>query len=273
MFDNEEIEVKLLTDAIRLKYGYDFSQYTQASLVRRIKKGQGQLGLKKISEIIPVILYEKDQFYTFVSNLSVNVTEVFRDPIFFRALREKVVPYLKTFPFLKIWSVGVATGKEVYSLAILLAEEGLSEKSLIYATDFDDNVLEVARKGIYSSRDLKKSTQNYIKSGGKFSFDNYYNEGYDSIIFKGSLKENIVFANHNLVTDGVFGEMNLILCRNVLIYFNKELQNKVLGRLSESLCPNGFLGLGMKETIDYSDIAKEFSAVDKKYRIYQKKIS
>lgn len=270
---NEEIEIRLLIDAIRLKYGYDFSQYAEASLARRIKKGLTESGLHKISEMIPHILYDKSFFNRFVLNFSVNVTEMFRDPEFYRVLREKVVPYLKTYPFIKIWSAGIATGEEVYSLAILLKEEGLYEKSLIYATDFNDKVLEIARNGIYPAGEIRENTQNYQRAGGKESFGNYYHADYNSAIMLKSLKENIVFANHNLVTDEVFGEMNLIFCRNVLIYFNKELQNRVLNLFSNSLCSNGFLCLGVKETIDFSEIADSFVPFSKKQKIYQKKRS
>jgi chemotaxis protein methyltransferase CheR len=269
--DNQDIEIKLLIDAIRLKYGYDFRQYSGASLTRRVKKGLAGTDFKNISEMIPQIIHDKAFFNSFLSNLSVNVTKMFRDPLFFLSFREKVVPYLKTFPFIKVWSVGASTGEEVYSLAIVLKEEGLYEKSLIYATDFNDTVLSIAKKGIYSNEDIKKSTLNYQKAGGKNSFASYYHADYDSVIFDRALKKNIVFANHNLVTDSVFGEMNLIFCRNVLIYFNKDLQNKVFNLFSESLCNNGFLCLGSKESISFSDIADSFVPVVKKQRIFQKK--
>lgn len=269
--DNEDIEINLLIEAIRLKYGYDFSQYARASLTRRIKKGLSESGLEKISEMIPKIIYDRSFFDSFIPNLSINVTEMFRDTLFYKALREKVIPYLGTYTFIKIWSAGVSTGEEVYSLAILMKEEGLYDKSLIYATDFNDTVLDISKRGIYPAADIKKSTCNYQKAGGKESFGNYYHAEYDSVIFDRSLKDNIVFANHNLVTDGSFGEMNLIFCRNVLIYFNKDLQNRVLTLFSESLCHNGFLCLGSKENLEFSDVAGAFVLIDKKQRIYQKK--
>ncbi len=270
--DNEEIEIELLIDAIRLKYGYDFSQYAKASISRRIKKGLFEAKLDKISELIPKVIHDREFFKIFSHNLSVNVTEMFRDPLFFRGLRENVIPYLKTFPFIRVWMAGVATGEEVYSLAILLKEEGLYEKSIIYATDFNDRVLDIAKKGIYSADSIRMSTRNYQKSGGKESFGDYYHANYNSAIFHQSLKENIVFANHNLATDSVFGEMNLILCRNVLIYFNMELQNKVLNLFEESLRENGFLCLGRKESISFSDIDESFIKVLNKQKIYQKKM-
>ncbi|MCP3873231.1 MAG: protein-glutamate O-methyltransferase CheR [Desulfobacteraceae bacterium] len=269
--NNEDIEIMALLKAVRLKYGYDFSQYAGASLTRRIKKCLADSGLKYISEMIPLILYRKAFFDTFLNNFTVNVTEMFRDPLFFLSLRKKVVPYLHTYPFIKVWSVGVSTGEEVYSLAILLKEEGLYEKCLIYATDFNDTVLETARKGIYPAENIKKSTQNYQKAGGVNSFGTYYHADYNSVIFDRSIKKNIVFANHNLAIDSVFGEMNLILCRNVLIYFNRDLQERVLRLFDESLCNNGFLSLGSKETLNFSTIADYYTPVVKKHRIYQKK--
>ena len=269
--ENEEIEIKVLLEAVKLKYGYDFSGYADASLARRIKKSMEEANYKNISELIPHILYNKDDFHSFFLNLSVNVTEMFRDPLFFLALREKVIPYLKTFPFIKIWSAGSSTGEEVYSLAILLKEEGLYDKTMIYATDFNDVVLDLAKKGIYSIDNIKKHTLNYQKSGGKTSFGNYYHADYDLAIFDKSLKENIVFANHNLVTDEIFGEMNLILCRNVLIYFNMELQDRVFTLFKDSLRTNGILALGSRETIEFSSIAKDFVPMVKERKIYQKK--
>ncbi len=197
--DNDEIELQLLINTIKLKYGYDFSGYAEASLTRRIKKGLSESGLNRISEMIPHLIYEKDFFQTLLHNISVNVTEMFRDPLFFLALREVIIPKLKSFPFIKIWSAGTSTGEEAYSLAILLKEEGLYDNSLIYATDFNDVALNIAQKGIYSIDDIKKSTRNYQKSGGTASFGDYYQSDNKSVIFDRSLKENIVFANHNLV--------------------------------------------------------------------------
>lgn len=268
--NNEELEITLLLDAIRYRYGYDFREYAKASLTRRIRKGLEESDFHKISELIPAIIYDKTFFSQFVRNLSVHVTEMFRDPSFFLGLRNNVVPYLKTFPFLKIWSAGISTGEEVYSLAILLKEEGLYERSRIYATDFSDTVLEKAKKGIYSSELIKKNTKNYQDSGGKKSFSNYYYADYNSAIFDRSLKENIVFANHNMVADTVFGEMHLILCRNVLIYFDTNLQNRVFQLFFDSLKPNGFLCLGSKETLDFSGVKDNFTPFVSKQKIFQK---
>jgi len=270
--NDQEIEIQLLIEAIKLKYGYDFSGYSKASLTRRILKGLSESSCKKVSELIPLIIHDKNFFYTFALNLSVNVTSMFRDPPFYKQIRETIIPYLKTFPFIKVWSAGVASGEELYSMAILLKEEGLYDKALLYATDFNDAVLQNAEKAIYPADEIKKSTKNYQASGGKESFGDYYHADYKSVIFDRALKKNVVFANHNLVTDGVFGEMHLILCRNVLIYFNTDLQNRVLNLFDDSLCPNGFLCLGTKETLEFSDIDEFYTPVAKKQRIYQKKI-
>ena len=268
---DEEIEIAVLLEAVRLKYGYDFSNYAKASLTRRIRKNLDASGVKRIVEMIPKILDDKLFFQWFLDNLSVNVTEMFRNPLFYRTLRESVIPYLKTYPFIKVWSAGTATGQESYSLAILLKEEGLLDNATIFATDFNKEVLETARQGIYPAEMMKESTKNYQKSGGRESFAGYFHADYDSVIFNGALKKNMVFANHNLVTDAVFGEMNLILCRNVLIYFDKALQDRVLKLFYDSLRDNGFLCLGPKETIDFSSISDHFILVDKTGKIYQKK--
>ena len=267
--DKEDIEIKILLEAVRLRHGYDFRQYAAASLARRIRKCLSDSGLSRISDMIPLIIHDKDFFQGFLHNLSVNVTQMFRDPNFFLTLRRQIVPYLDTFPFIKIWSVGVASGEEVYSLAIILKEEGVYKKALIYATDFNDTVLNRAQKGIYSADSIQTSTVNYQKAGGKTSFAEYYHADYDSVILDRSLKKNIVFANHNLATDSVFGEMNLILCRNVLIYFNKDLQDRVLELLRASLRPHGFLCLGTRESVEFSRVAHDFEPVDKTQRIFQ----
>ncbi len=269
--ENEELEINLLLEAIMQKYGYDFRGYARASLTRRINKGLEETSCKRISELIPEIIHNERFFKKFIKHLSIHVTEMFRDPHFFSCLREHVIPYLKTFPFVKIWSAGVSTGEEVYSLAILLKEEGLYDKCTIYATDFNDGVLDKAKKAIYPAELIKKSTKNYQAAGGKKSFGNYYYAEYESAIFDRSLQENIVFANHNIVTDSVFGEMHLILCRNVLIYFDANLQDRVLQLFSDSLRENGFLCLGSKETIDFSVIKDSFIQLLKGQKIFQKK--
>ncbi len=271
MMTDEEIEMALLLKAVQLKYGYDFTNYAQASLTRRIRKNLKEENLGRAGELILKILDDPDCFKRFLANLSVNVTEMFRNPAFYLALRTAIAPYLKTYPFLKIWSAGTATGLEAYSLAVLLTEEGLYDNAVIYATDFDEDSLAEARKGIYAASMIKKSTVNYQHSGGKESFGKYFRADYNAVIFRSSLKKNIVFANHNLVCDGVFGEMNLILCRNVLIYFNRALKNKVLKKFYDSLLNNGFLCLGGRETIEFSSVSSDFVTIDKERKIYQKR--
>ena len=268
--DNDDIEIELLLEAIYKKYGYDFRQYSRASLKRRIKHRLAVSGLDSISELQHKILYDVTFFETLLMDLSINVTEMFRDPFLYKEIRKEVIPILKTYPFIKIWHAGVATGEEVYSLAIILKEEGLYDKAQIYATDFNEVILHRAKEGIISLENIKAYTYNYQQSGGKEFFADYYTAKYDSALIDQSLKKNIVFADHNLATDGVFGEMNLIMCRNVLIYFQRELQNRVIALFHESLCHLGFLCLGSKETLMFSEYAKHFEPIVEKARIYRK---
>ena len=267
----QELEVKLLLQAIEERYGYHFGDYAKASLMRRVRKHLEKSGVKNISDLIPLFIHDEHAFAGFVKDMSVVVTEMFRDPEFFQALREEVVPLLKTYPFIKIWHAGCATGQEAYSMAIMLAEEGLLDRCQIYATDFNDQALRHARTGIYPEEDFNLYAENYRKSGGTQTLSKYCHKGYDSVKFNGRLAEHITFANHNLVTDGVFGEMNLVLCRNVLIYFNVELQNRVLELLSESLCSRGILCLGKRENIRFSSVNNELEAMNLSQRIYRKK--
>lgn len=268
--DHEDIEIKLILDAVRLIYGYDLTDYTYASMKRRIRRAVDESGLKTVSEMIPLIIHDRDFFKTFLHHISVNVTEMFRDPQFFLSIRKLVVPSLIQYPFIKIWAAGISTGEEIYSLAILLKEAGIYDNCTIYATDFNDNLLEIARKGIYSASEMKLNTANYHRAGGKEPFSRYYHADYDSIIFENSLKKNIVFANHNLVTDGLFGEMDMVICRNVLIYFNSKLKKHVLELLSQSLRRGGFLCLGSRESLEFSTIGALYSAVDSSARIFKK---
>lgn len=267
--DIKQIEVNLLLEAIYQRYGYDFRQYSQASIQRRVLHHLAKTEFQTISDLIPKILHDEAFFTALFFDLSVTVTEMFRDPWFYLALREKVVPFLKTFPFINVWQAGCATGEEVYSLAILLREEGLYDRARIYATDFNDAVLEKAKARIYPLERIKEYSLNYQKAGGQKSLADYYRARYQSMIIDASLQNNITFANHNLATDGVFGEMHLILCRNVLIYFDRTLRNRVLSNLRDSLCYNGFLCLGSKETIQFSGVRKDFVEFAAKERIYQ----
>lgn len=268
---NENLEISLLLDAIYRKYGYDFRDYSTASIKRRILRRLSMSGLKSISELQHKIIYDESFFTSLLHDLSVNFTEMFRDPSFYHVLRKKIIPELNDLPFLKIWHAGCATGEEVYSVAIVLKEEGLYNRTQIYATDFNEKVIQKAKEGIYDIERLKMYTQNYQKAGGLASFADYYTARYEYVLMKKSLKKNITFSDHNLVTDGVFGEMNMILCRNVLIYFSRELQNRVFRLFKESLSNGGFLCVGTKESIRFSDISDDFEDVAKKEKIYRKK--
>lgn len=268
--NNENIEIQLLLQAIYLKYGYDFRDYAKASIKRRILQRLSKSDLKSISEMQHRILYDEQFFSSTLLDLSINVTEMFREPSFFRTVREKIIPILKKKPFIKVWHAGCATGEEVYSMAILLKEEGLYEKTQIYATDFNQDVIKKAKDGIYSIKGMKEYTRNYKKAGGLSSFADYYTARYDYAIMENSLKENIVFADHNLATDEVFGEMDLIFCRNVLIYFTRELQDRVIRLFRDSLCEGGFLCLGSKESIRFSEHSSDFEDVALGEKIYRK---
>lgn len=267
----EDIEYKLLLEAIYLAYGYDFRSYSQASLRRRISHHLMMQHVDNISELQGSILRDRIAFSRLLNDLTINVTEMFRDPEFYRAFREKVVPVLKTHPFLKIWHAGCATGEEIYSMAILLQEEGLYDRSHIYATDIDKNVLEKAKKGIFAASSLKKYTQNYQKAGGKADFSDYYTARYDNVIMDAGLKRNVVFADHDLATDQVFGEMQVILCRNVVIYFNKSLQERVFRLFYDSLDMGGALCLGSKESLRFANCEGAFETIDANNKIYRKR--
>jgi len=268
--EREKLELKLLLDAIYEHYGYDFRDYARASIKRRIHHFLTKTDYKHISELIPQLLHDEDFFVQLVREFSVPVSEMFRDPLFFKCLRETVIPFLKTYPFIKIWHAGCATGEEVYSLAILLMEEGLYQRTTIYATDFNDDVLKKAKSGIFSIDSIKQYTLNYQQSGGKGSFSEYYHAQYDFIKMNHDLKENITFANHNLVSDHVFGEMHLILCRNVLIYFNRNLQDRVFNLLNDSMIYKGFLCIGSKETLRFASIFKHYETLNEKEKVYRK---
>ncbi|NIM13703.1 MAG: protein-glutamate O-methyltransferase CheR [Candidatus Aminicenantes bacterium] len=269
--ENEKIELDLLLEAIYQKYHYDFKEYSRAHIKRRFMYRMRIAKLKNLSEMQHKILYNQSFFETLLMDLSINVTEMFRDPSFYLALRKKIIPHLKKYPFIKIWHAGCASGEEVYSMAILLKEEGLLEKTQIYATDFNALVLKRAKDGIFPIDLIKEYTSNYQKAGGANSFADYYTAHFDSVILNSSLKDRIVFADHNLVTDGVFGEMNLIVCRNVLIYFTKKLQNRVVKLFLDSLASAGFLCLGSKESLQFSEYANQFKVFVAKEKIYQRK--
>ena len=270
--DEEKIEIDLLLDGIIKRYGYDFSDYSYSSLKRRLTVAKTNLGVSRFTELLDKVFHNDTYFDEVLKQLSVTVTEMFRDPPFYQSLRAQLIPQLKTYPFVKIWHAGCATGEEAYSLAILLHEENFLDRALIYATDYNKNSLNIAKKGIYSPENFEKYIQNYTKVTGKDSFSQYYNSKYDLVKMKDFLKERITFSYHNLVTDHVFGEMNLILCRNVLIYFNQDLQNRVYNLFNESLRHGGYLCLGNKESLKFSSIDQYFEPLDKQQRIYKKMV-
>lgn len=266
-----ELEISELLEAVYTRYGYDFRQYSEAHIRRRIMNRMLMSGMEDIVHFHLKVINDEAFAYSLLQDLSITVTEMFRDQGFYKSLRDNVIPVLKTYPFIKIWHAGCSTGEEAYSMAIVMLEEGLYDRTTIYATDFNQQALNRAKDGIYSNKMIKEYTSNYQLSGGKESFSNYYTSSYDHVIMNQSLKKNIVWANHNLVTDGVFAEVNLILCRNVLIYFDKDLQNKVQGLFYQSLINGGILTLGSKEGLRFTDFYEEYTELDKKHRIYKKK--
>lgn len=269
--DLEDLEIDLVLEALQRRYGYDFRHYARATLKRRLEKRCLAAGLTHLSDMLPVLLRDKEFVDLLLRDMSVVVTEMFRDPDFFKTLRNKVVPQLRTWPYLKVWHAGCATGEELYSMAILLTEEGLYERARFYATDFNSQALATAREGIYPLDRVEKFARNYRQSGGMASFSDYSLARYRSVMLKPELRKRVTFATHNLVTDGVFGDMNLIVCRNVLIYFDKTLQNRVLELFRDSLCHLGFLCLGNKETLEFSSVAGDFEVIDREQRIYRKR--
>lgn len=267
----ENVEIELLLEAVAKRYGYDFRGYARASVERRIRGFLPRSGCATVSEMIPRLLRDETFFGSLLREFSITVSEFFRDPWTYKALREKVVPVLKTYPFIRVWVAGCAGGEEAYSLAILLEEEGLAEKTTIFATDFNDTVLEAAAEGVYRLDHVKQFTENYQRAGGLRSLSEYYHAKYDAIKVSEALRKRVTFANHNLAVDGVFGEMQLILCRNVLIYFGRQLQDRALGLFDKSLVPGGFLCLGGKESIISWEGKEHFRTIDETGRIFQKK--
>jgi chemotaxis protein methyltransferase CheR len=268
MINNSEL--KEFLESIRLAYGYDFTEYAEASVVRRITHFMKGNKIETLAELGRLLLGDEYLFARFVQDFTINVTEMFRDPTFYKSLRENVLPRLATYPFIKVWLAGCSTGEEVYSIAILLKEEGLLDRSLIYATDINQRALQAAREGIFHIDLMKSYTANYQRAGGKNAFSDYYKAKYDSALIDKSLKQNVVFSIHNLAIDRSFNEFQLILCRNVLIYFNQSLQNKVIHLFYESLCRFGILALGSKESLLFSDKQKSFHEVDRREKIFIK---
>ncbi len=262
-------ELEELIDLITKVHGFSFDGYTRASLKRRVARVM-QLYHLRLFDLRDLLINQPEFFDDFLVEITVNVTEMFRDPGFFKAVREKVLPYLSSFQRIKAWNAGCASGEELYSFAIMFEEEKLYDRSFFYGTDINSKVLQLARNGIYELRKMKQYSENYQASGSPASLSDYYTARYDAVSIHHRLKKNTLFSVHNLVTDGVFNEFQLIVCRNVLIYFNATLQGKVIRLFYESLCPLGFLCLGSKETLRNDELAGRFRLVDAAENIYQK---
>ncbi len=267
----EDIEVQLLLEAIYRYYGYDFRNYAPSSLKRRVRHFLHNEGLPTVSALQARILHDRTCLDRLLLGLTVNTTSMFRDPSFYVAFREQVVPLLKTYPFIRIWHAGCSTGQEVYSMAILLQEEGIYHRCRVYATDTNEQVLQTARNGIFPLDKMQEYTQLYLKAGGKQSFSEYYTADYKNAIFRSSLKEHLVFAQHNLVTDSSFNEFNVILCRNVLIYFNSTLQQQVHQLFYNSLCKFGILGLGKQESIRFTPYEADYEEIAHGQKLYRRR--
>jgi chemotaxis protein methyltransferase CheR len=266
----ERIEIELLLEGIHRKYGFDFREYAFSSLRRRLWKQIEEEGLETVSALQERVLHDPSAMERLLLNLSVNVTAMFRDPTFYRVFREEVVPVLRTYPFVRIWHAGCSTGEEVHSMAIVLQEEGLYERARIYATDINESVLRIARTGIFPLEKMQEYTQNYLRAGGTRSFSEYYTAAYDGALFSPALRERVVFAQHNLATDRSFSEFNVIVCRNVMIYFDRSLQGRVHDLFYESLPMYGLLALGAKESIRLSPHETQYEVIDAREKIYRK---
>jgi len=269
-FDLEKIELDCLLEAVYRRYGFAFREYAPASLRRRVNRRVKLEELPSISALQDQLLRDPDVMQRLLLDLSINVTAMFRDPTFHLAFREKVVPLLRTYPFTRIWIAGCSTGEEVYSLAILLEEESLYERARIYATDINEAVVERARLGVFPLAKMQDYTRNYIGAGGKRSFSDYYVSAYDGAAFDRALVRNVVFAQHNLVSDHSFNEFHVIVCRNVMIYFERSLQQRVLDLFDESLARLGVLALGHKESLRSSALAEKYEELDTPERLYRK---
>ncbi|HEX7814308.1 CheR family methyltransferase [Dyella sp.] len=266
----DDLEIELLLEALYQRFHYDFRNYAKASIKRRLKQLQERLGYRTYTAMLEGLLHDPAVSPQIINHLTVQVSEMFRDPSYFRALRERVVPHLRTYPSLKVWVAGCSHGEEFYSLAILFREEGLEQRTLFYATDINANALEAAATGVYNLDRIRGFTENHQQSGGRSSLSDYYTAAYGKASFDRTLRDRVVFADHSLVTDAVFGEMHLISCRNVLIYFDNTLQDRTLKLFSDSLIRKGFLGLGAKESLRFSSQAASFQEFVPEEKIYQK---
>jgi chemotaxis protein methyltransferase CheR len=268
--DLEDIEIDVLLEAVYRRYGFDFRNYARASLRRRLARRRDLEGIATLSGLLERLLHDPDCMERLLLDLSINVTAMFRDPGFYRAFRQTVVPMLRTYPFLRIWNAGCSTGEETFSLAIMLAEEGLLDRTRIYATDINQSVLARARDGVFPLEKMREYTENYQAAGGTRAFSEYYVAAYDGARFDPTLVENVVFAQHNLVADRSFNEFHVLVCRNVLIYFDKTLQDRVHRLFYDSLARFGILALGQKESVAFTPHEQEYLSLDEAQRIYRK---
>jgi chemotaxis protein methyltransferase CheR len=265
-----DYELKLLLEAIHFKYQHDFRHYAFASLRRRVTRAMEHFGCRSVSQLQDRALHDPEIFGRLLQFLTVQVSEMFRDPGYFKALREEVVPVLKTYPSVRVWVAGCATGEEVWSLLILLAEEELLDRALVYATDINMDALRAAEAGVYAIERIAQFSANYLAAGGARSLSDYYHADYGAAVFDRSLRQRVLFADHSLATDNVFSETHLVSCRNVLIYFDPELQDRAVGLFREALVRRGFLGLGAKESLRLTSHADAFTEVRGGMKIYQK---
>ncbi|MGL4094401.1 CheR family methyltransferase [Agrobacterium cavarae] len=266
----EDIEIRLLLEALYHRFHYDFRAYSMSSIKRRLRQAREQLGFATITAMQESILHDADMLPKMLRYLTVQVSEMFRDPTYFRAIREKVVPHLLTYPSLKVWIAGCSTGEELYSFVILFREEGLEDRTIFYATDINPEALAQAEAGIYDLERARLFTENHRLAGGRSSLSDYYHTAYNRCVLNKSLRRNVVFSDHSLVTDQVFSEMQLVSCRNVMIYFNRDLQDRAIGLFKEALPRNGFLGLGAKETLRFSQHEDGFRDFVREEKIYQR---
>jgi len=264
------VEIEVLLEAVYRCYGFDFRQYSRPSLRRRLWRRASLEGVSTLSGLQERLLHDSSCMESLLLDLSINVTAMFRDPSFYRALRTTVVPLLRTYPFIRIWNAGCSTGEETHSLAIVLAEEGLLERTRIYATDINESVLMRAKEGVFPLEQMKAYTENYLAAGGTRAFSEYYTAGYEGARFDRSLTDGVVFSRHNLVSDGSFNEFHAIICRNVMIYFDTVLQDRVHNLFHESLVRFGVLGLGQKESITFTSHAQDYKVLDPLDRIFRK---
>jgi len=271
VIEDSDIELQLLLEAIYQKFHHDFRRYAAASLKRRMTAAMSRLSCGTFSQLQDRVLHDPSAFHTVLDYLTVPVTEMFRDPGYFRSLRQTVIPLLRTYPSLKVWVAGCSTGEEVYSLAILLSEEGLLERTLIYATDINPGSLQKAAAGIYDVERVPGFTESHRRSGARASLSEFYTAAYGRAVFDKSLRSHIVFSDHSLATDSVFAEVQLVSCRNVLIYFNHDLQDRAVGLFRDALCRKGFLGVGSKESLRFTSHAPSFTELVPNDRIYQRR--